>query len=27
VIAQCEWGNKDPLENIEAVFDEWNKLG
>jgi hypothetical protein len=26
VIAQCEWGNKDPLENIEAVFDEWNKL-
>lgn len=25
VIAQCEWGVKDPKENIEAVFDEWNK--
>lgn len=25
VIAQCEWGTKDPKENIEAVFDEWNK--
>lgn len=24
VIAQCEWGIKDPRENIEAVFDEWN---
>jgi hypothetical protein len=23
VIAQCEWGMKDPMENIEAVFDEW----
>lgn len=23
VIAQCEWGTKDPTENIEAVFDEW----
>jgi hypothetical protein len=23
VIAQCEWGVKDPMENIEAVFDEW----
>jgi uroporphyrinogen decarboxylase len=27
VIAQCEWGTKDPMENIEAVFDEWNKYG
>lgn len=27
VIAQCEWGNKDPFENIDAVFDEWNTLG
>lgn len=26
VIAQCEWGVKDPKENIEAVFDEWSKL-
>lgn len=26
VIAQCEWGSKDPKENIEAVFDEWNKF-
>ena len=25
VIAQCEWGTKDPMENIEAVFDEWGK--
>ncbi|MEM3515676.1 MAG: hypothetical protein QW281_03350, partial [Saccharolobus sp.] len=25
VIAQCEWGLKDPKENIEAVFEEWNK--
>jgi len=26
VIAQCEWGVKDPIENIEAVFDEWDKI-
>ena len=26
VIAQCEWGNKDPKENIMAVFDEWNRI-
>ena len=26
VIAKCEWGVKDPRENIEAVFDEWDKL-
>lgn len=26
VIAQCEWGIKDPKENIEAVFGEWNKI-
>ena len=26
VIAQCEWGVKDPRENIEAVFDEWERL-
>lgn len=25
VIAQCEWGVKDPKENIEAVYDEWNQ--
>lgn len=23
VIAQCEWGNKNPRENIEAVFEAW----
>jgi hypothetical protein len=27
VIAQCEWGVKDPEENIAAVFDEWNAVG
>lgn len=26
VIAQCEWGKNDSRENIEAVFDEWNKF-
>jgi len=26
VIAQCEWGKRDPKENIEAVFDEWEKV-
>ena len=25
VIAQCEWGNRDPSANIDAVFDEWAK--
>lgn len=25
VIAQCEWGVKDPYENIAAVFDQWNQ--
>jgi len=25
VIAQCEWGVNDPMENIEAVFDQWNR--
>lgn len=25
VIAQCEWGIKDPAENIEAVFEEWSR--
>ncbi len=25
VIAQCEWGTKDPACNIEAVFDEWSR--
>jgi uroporphyrinogen decarboxylase len=25
VIAEAEWGKNDPYENIEAVFDEWNK--
>lgn len=23
LIAQCEWGVRDPRENIEAVFDTW----
>jgi len=23
VVAQCEWGNKDPKENIAAVFEAW----
>ncbi len=23
LIAQCEWGVRDPRENIEAVFEEW----
>ena len=26
VIAQCEWGVRDPRENIEAVMDEWASL-
>ena len=25
IIAQCEWGVMDPFENIDAVFDEWNR--
>jgi len=25
VIAQCEWGVKDPYENIVAVFEEWER--
>lgn len=25
VIAQCEWGNRDPQENIEAVFRTWTE--
>jgi len=25
IIAQCEWGVKDPKENIEAVFAQWDK--
>ena len=25
VIAQCEWGKNDPVENIKAVFEAWNK--
>lgn len=25
VIAQCEWGTRDPYANIEAVFDEWSR--
>ncbi|NPV53924.1 MAG: methyltransferase [Firmicutes bacterium] len=27
VIAQCEWGVKDPRENIEAVFEAWLEEG
>ncbi|MCC6797107.1 MAG: methyltransferase [Candidatus Hydrogenedentes bacterium] len=23
VIAQCEWGNEDPAQNIAAVYDAW----
>ena len=25
VMAQCEWGKDNPRENIEAVFNAWNK--
>jgi hypothetical protein len=25
LIAQCEWGVKDPRRNIEMVFEEWEK--
>jgi len=25
VIAQCEWGNKDPAANIAAVFEAWDE--
>jgi hypothetical protein len=25
VIAQCEWGIKDPATNIAAVFEAWNE--
>lgn len=25
VIAHCEWGNTDPRENIEAVFEAWDE--
>jgi hypothetical protein len=25
VIAQCEWGVKDPAANIAAVFETWNE--
>lgn len=25
VMAQCEWGKNNPRENIEAVFNAWNK--
>lgn len=27
LIAQCEWGIKDPKENISIVFDEWDAIG
>ncbi len=23
LIAQCEWGNDTPRENVEAVFEAW----
>ena len=26
IIAQCEWGVKDPKVNIETVFEEWNNI-
>lgn len=25
VVAQCDWGLKDSIENIDAMFDEWTK--
>jgi len=25
VIAQCEWGKNDPMENIRAVFEQWGE--
>lgn len=25
LIAQCEWGNIDPFENIQAVFEAWEE--
>ncbi|MDP2991043.1 MAG: methyltransferase, partial [Kiritimatiellota bacterium] len=25
VIAECEWGIKDPAANIAAVFEAWNE--
>jgi len=25
VIAQCEWGVNDPLENVMTVFEEWER--
>jgi hypothetical protein len=24
IIAQCEWGKNDPIENIKAVFEQWD---
>lgn len=27
VFAQCEWGNRDPSENVFAVYDEWERIG
>ena len=24
VIAQCEWGKNDPVENIKSVYEAWN---
>ncbi len=27
LIAQCEWGVRDPFENVSAVFDEWSRPG
>ncbi len=26
VIAQCEFGIRDPVENVRAVFDAWNSI-
>jgi uroporphyrinogen decarboxylase len=25
-VAQCEWGLRDPMENVIACFDEWNRI-
>jgi uroporphyrinogen-III decarboxylase len=26
VFAQCEWGKRDPMQNIATVFEEWEKV-
>jgi hypothetical protein len=24
--AECAWGSKDPMENVLAYFDEWDRI-